>query len=466
MAQGPPAASPSDWRVTVRFQFAVVVAVVGLLLALFAGRAELAVLTVPWMVVLALGLFSTRRPRFDVEVEPRYERVAAGQTLEVLYRIRVGADGQSGVGAPPGLLTMSWPRSVAAPIARPVVAGQPVEVEAPLSFTQWGTYDVGRVALEFTERFGLFRWSTVVHLPTPVRVHPDEMQLRQLLAPRRMHPLAGAHQSPVQDRGLEFAGVRPHQPGDSMREVNWRATARSGDLRVSQRHPDRSTDVVLLIDTFPDSYNWSDRDWSDPDPDAGPAPVDLLSVVVRVAMAVAGRYLSVVDRVGLVEVGGIIRWVSPAAGRLQLYRLIDAALSIQPFQNWARRDLSVVPRRAIPPTALVVVVSPLIDERFVDSIIELAGRGHDTAVVMLDQRQHQPSLDPAVDDDESAGRASVAERLWAAEQIMVRDRLAQHGVAVALWERDLGLSAAGLQAVLGELSRRRRVGWNRGVGAR
>ena len=50
--------------------------------------------------------------------------------------------------------------------------------------------------------------------------------------------------------GLEFADTRAFVPGDRMRAVNWRASARRGALIVNERHPDRNADVVLFLDSF------------------------------------------------------------------------------------------------------------------------------------------------------------------------------------------------------------------------
>ena len=39
-------------------------------------------------------------------------------------------------------------------------------------------------------------------------------------------------------------------PGDRLRSINWRASARRGELIVNDRHPERNTDVILFLDSF------------------------------------------------------------------------------------------------------------------------------------------------------------------------------------------------------------------------
>ncbi len=427
---------------TERLTVSVFVAVGGLLLALFTARAEIAVLTVPWLVLLAAGLITAGRPQIDLSVSPAFDRSTVGEEVDVTYTFTV-RDVTSGT------LYATWPPptdgaggpAASTTLARPLLSGEPVDMVVPFKVDQWGTYDAGRVNVRYVERFGLVSWSAALARDTPIRVHPDELQLRELMAPTRLRRQTGAHQSRLSERGLEFAGVRPLASGDSIRDVNWRASARREELWVSERHPDRSTDVVMLIDSFPESYGLDSRFGFGSTTMGGQS--ELLALVVRMSLALAGRYLAATDRVGLVELGGIVRWVGPSAGRLQLYRLIDAALATVPYRSWAKRDLSVVPARAIPPDALVIAISPLVDDRFTRAVTELAGGGHDVAVVVL-----EAPVPPEVPD--------AVRLLWQAERQMARDQLTNHGIASAQWNCEMSTIESGLHVALEELQRTRR----------
>ena len=89
-------------------------------------------------------------------------------------------------------------------------------------------------------------------------------------------------------------------PGDRPRSVNWRATARRGDLMVNQRHPERATDVILFLDSFLDVR--------------GPTG-STLDQAVGAAASLAAAYLRQRDRVGLVASAGSCSGSSPAAAR-------------------------------------------------------------------------------------------------------------------------------------------------------
>ena len=97
---------------------------------------------------------------------------------------------------------------------------------------------------------GLVRFEGRVDRRRPLRVYPAPERLRRLITPAQTQAATGSEVSPMRAEGLEFADTRPFVPGDRVRSVNWRATARRGSLVVNERHPERNTDVVIFLDSF------------------------------------------------------------------------------------------------------------------------------------------------------------------------------------------------------------------------
>ena len=154
----------------------------------------------------------------------------------------------------------------------------------------------------------------------------------------------------------------PSCPGDRLRSVNWRASARRGELIVNERHPDRNADVVLFLDSFAEARSGDEADGT-------------LERAVRAAATLAGRYLERRDRVGLVTFGGVLRWLEPGGGLVQRYRLIDALLETGVEFSYAWKDVNIIPARTLPPKALVIAVTPLLDERSIAALFDLRARG-------------------------------------------------------------------------------------------
>jgi uncharacterized protein (DUF58 family) len=71
--------------------------------------------------------------------------------------------------------------------------------------------------------------------------------------------------------------------------------------------------------------------------EVGP-PGDSIDISVRGAAAVADAYLKVGDRVGVVGLSGMLRWLGPAAGGTQFYRLAEMLFDV-------RTDSVVTPDR-------------------------------------------------------------------------------------------------------------------------
>ena len=165
---------------------------------------------------------------------------------------------------------------------------------------------------------------------------------------------------------MEFADLRLFAPGDRVRSINWRASARRDELVVNERHPERNADVILFLDTFADARA------------GGRSTLDL---AVRATATLAARYLERRDRVGLVSFGGVLRWLTPGMGSTQRYRIVDALLESEIVFNYAWKDVSVIPARVLPPQALVVAVTPLLDDRAVEALADLRARRYDLAIV-------------------------------------------------------------------------------------
>ncbi|GHA33117.1 DUF58 domain-containing protein [Photobacterium aphoticum] len=60
--------------------------------------------------------------------------------------------------------------------------------------------------------------------------------------------LNGQHQSRRKGRGMNFSEVRPYQPGDDIRAIDWRVTARTGKTHTKLFTEEREQPVMLLID--------------------------------------------------------------------------------------------------------------------------------------------------------------------------------------------------------------------------
>jgi hypothetical protein len=121
-------------------------------------------------------------------------------------------------------------------------------------------------------------------------------------------------------------------------------------------------------------------------------------------------------------------------GVAQRFRLVDALLEtgVEPTYTW--RDVNIIPARILPPKALILAVTPLVDPRFVSTLADLKARGFDVAVIEVDPI---PAATRAASEPER-----LAFRLWILEREILRSQVARLGIAVARPTDDFPLDTA------------------------
>jgi uncharacterized protein (DUF58 family) len=390
----------------------------GLIAALVVGRPELAALAAPFALVLVAGLSLTAEPRLErAAFELDRERALEDETVDATLILRT----ERPIGRLELLLDL--PEGLEAQRENPQIVRldweERREVELTLRCARWGGYAVGDFVLRSTDVFGLLVHQWRLERRQPLKVYPRGEAFQRLLRPLETQAFAGIQVPRARGEGIEFADLRPFVPGDRIRRINWRATARRGEPWVTETHPERNSDVVIFLDTFLEARQ---RDES------------TLDLAVSGAAALATHYLREKDRVGLVSFGGVINWLHVSSGLAQLYRILDSLLDAEIFLSYAWKDIDLLPVRALPPRALVVALSPLLDERAVRTLLDVRARGFDLAVVEISPVPFAPAGPDQIDQ--------LARRLWLLRREALRSRYLRLGVPVVEWDGEAPLQAA------------------------
>jgi uncharacterized protein (DUF58 family) len=383
-----------------------------LFLGVLTGRADLALVAVPLVVALVAGRRAVARPRWTLSREMSADRLFEDERVTVTLTLR--AEGALPLvelleplpprvrlerGRNHAFFTLRSGEEVRWTFALRCGGRQQLRLDGP-HVRLWGP--LGLAATETRHR-----------APQTVAVYPHITPIRQLPRPLRTQTFVGNYVSPAQGEGIEPGDIRPFAPGDHVRHVNWRATLRLGTLHVTRHHRERNADVVLLLDSL-----------SEVGADGG----TVVDVAARGAAALAAAYLARKDRVGLIEYGGLLRWVKPGSGRAQLQRLLDTLLHASVIFTYVTRELDLIPPRILPAQALVLALSPLLDARFLRVLTDLAARGFDLVVI---------AVSPVTAARAVASRSPVADiaaRLWALERRAQLDEYRRHGLTIIEWD--------------------------------
>jgi len=390
-------------------------AAAGLIAGLAFGRVEPVGLAAPFVLALVAAV-AGREPEVSVQLSLDRERALEGDevtaTVELLSAASVDRF-ELLLLLPPELQAERAPAQ-----ALHLRAGEERTVELKLHCERWGAFSVGPVLFRARNLLGVRTWEGRAGEAQWLRIYPAEETLHSLVPPLETQVFVGNQVSRARGEGIEFADLREWQPGDRVRRVNWRATALRGTLWVNEQYPERNTDVVLFLDTFAEvraeGRSTNDR-------------------AVRAAATLARGYLQRKDRVGLVGFGGVLSWLLPESGTRQLYAIVDTLLTSDIVHSYAMRGVDVLPPRTLPPKALVLALTPLLDDRTAAALLDLRARGYDLIVVEVSPLE---LLEP-----DAASSAQLAHRLWRLSREALRWRYEQLGVPVVTWREGEPLAA-------------------------
>jgi uncharacterized protein (DUF58 family) len=390
----------------------------GLLVGLAASEPAAVAFGAAFLLPTVYGLAAPRPVLPDSDVELSHERVLEGDAVEVRLEVAARA-------------TVDWLELELRVPARARLlegkqrlvlslgAGEVRPLRYRIEYPRWGVYPVGALRLLGAHRLFMLSSSADRDPARPVRVYPHLARLRRLVKPLATRPASGSRPAATSGEGIEFAELREFRAGERVRRVNWRASARRGQLLVSDRLPERSSDVVLFLDSLTEAA--TDQE-------------STLDLAVRAVATLVGAYLRQRDRVGLLSFGGDLEWVLPSAGARQHYRIIDAVLSSESarFPRWP--DPSLIPRRVLPPQSVIVALTPLLDWRVNRALLDLRARGYDLAMIEVDPLRFA----------EQAGAiyGEQAWRVWLLRRELIRNQFLRAGVPISRWNGDVPLAAA------------------------
>jgi uncharacterized protein (DUF58 family) len=414
-----------------------------LLLSVVSGRVELILVAVPLLLLLVLGSRRRGMPNYALTHEVSVRRLFEGDRLAVAVTLSARsslAQIELVEALPPSVALVSGRRRAIFRLG----AGETVTWRYELRCPGRTQFSLGHLHARIWDPSGLRVIETEHRDAQPVRVYPRVALLRWAPRPLRTQTYAGNYVAQTLGAGIEPGEIRPFAPGDEVRHVNWRASLRLGKLHVTQQHPERNADVMLMLDTTSQVCV---------------APATSLDHCVRAAASLAWAYLSKKDRVGLITYGGLLHWVKPGSGRVQFERLLDVLLEAEIVFTYVAKDLALVPPRVLSPRSLVIALSPLLDARFIKAVSDLAARGFDVIIIAVSPADLTRScLEPelrGVIGPLRAGRTALLDaacRIWALEHRARLLELRRQGFRMLEWRAD-----EPLDLVLVQLGRHRRL---------
>lgn len=255
-----------------------------------------------------------------------------------------------------GVLRDAWPPSAGATprrLALDVPAGQRRVLVSTLRPTRRGDRHAVRVTVRSVGPLGLAARQRSRVVPGTVRALPAFASRRHLPSRlARLRELDGSSPVAVRGPGTEFDTLREYVPGDDVRSIDWRGTARGGGVVVRTWRPERDRSVFVVLDCGRTSAGRLE---------SADGPATRLDFLLDAALLLIALATRAGDRVGLVVLDRLVRAQlrDPARARA-LAAVTEVTATVQPaLVETDHRLLARTVLTRAPAGSLVVVLTGL-----------------------------------------------------------------------------------------------------------
>jgi len=356
--------STPRWTLSGAIPSAAVVALLFCAAGLVFSRVDIVLVALPLIACVALAW--ERRPRAGAQTSIhaeladhpeagllRYElEIAPGDAEQVQLRVAV-------LGDPIGEFLIGAQEAGGIPGTVPIIHSGPQELLS--------------VQYRLIGRDAAFVSAVSPRLPVrraiPARFSPiDSVPL-----PPVLHGLTGTHVSSRPGDGGEFRDIHPFTPGDRLRRIDWKATARRaqapGDLYV-RRTTATADATVLLVQDSRDDVGENVASWNESS--SATQGLSSMDVAREAASSLAAGYIRVGDRVGFQDLASSSRAIQHGGGSRHLARLLRAIELTGP----SGPPLHRIRAPLVVPGALIYVLSTFLDEEAGRMAALWRGAGH------------------------------------------------------------------------------------------
>jgi len=273
-----------------------------------------------------------------------------------------------------------------------------------------GEIEIGPLKMRYRDSLELFSEEYTDEGKMEMSVLPEVEDINKVyIRPKYTRNWLGNIPSSAIGIGTEFYALREYVQGDEMKKINWKATARYMSPVTNEYEGENSGDVIVVVDGSMDST-------------VGTVGMNTTSASIRAAVSLTSSILGDRNRVGVVVLGDFLNWVYPGFGREQFYKIIDALTKLRQGGLWDINDAKWVITRFFPRRCQIIFVTPLIDPKVVETVMDLCRGEYDVLVI---------SPSPVALEKKTEGIESpIAEKMLNMERRNIIDRLWHYSLVV------------------------------------
>ncbi len=323
-------------------------------------RWSLAYLVLPYLTLLSVSyLFFKPTERVELQRIVSHDRFLEGQEVDVEVRVKTDfrVDYLYVRDLVPGLETIGKPEKVFS-----LKPGEEGVLRYRVKIKR-GIHRFEGFHVSYRDPFGFFSSDRLVDHYTEIVGVPILYDVQTPYSTKGTKITIGPLPSPLIGGGLEFHAIREYQPGDPLKVINWKATARTGRIMVNEFESERKVDVVFIVDGSKHNEPVFDH-------------------LIRAAASLMLNALNDGTSFGLLLAERIPLWVRVDYGKRHFFKCIDFLSTAQPDENnFIAYQVDHLVKTSLPPRAQVVYFSPLITEESREALRILARYGYNVVVI-------------------------------------------------------------------------------------
>jgi uncharacterized protein (DUF58 family) len=137
-------------------------------------------------------------------------------------------------------------------IASRIEPGSSITFSYILQARMRGRYYIGPTEVIMRDRLGLHYYKRSLKAETEILVYPTWKDVRRLDAlgkQRQLGLMFGSHRTKIVGMGTDFTGFREYMPGDPFRLIDWKVSAKRGDMVIKQYEQEKNVQIMCMVDT-------------------------------------------------------------------------------------------------------------------------------------------------------------------------------------------------------------------------
>jgi uncharacterized protein (DUF58 family) len=238
------------------------------------------------------------------------------------------------------------------PLRLSIGAGQYADIEYKLTAIERGKYTFPFVQVHLDSLLGLWQRNIVLEVVSETHVYPNFAAISQyaLLATDNNLSQMGIIKKRRRGEGQDFHQLREYRQGDALRQIDWKATARSLKLISREYQDERDQEIIFLLDCGHRMLAKEDE-------------LSHFDHTLNAILLLSYVALRQGDAVGLGTFSGEPRWIPPRKGYHTIQQILNTIYDLQPSSESpdfgkAATDLMMRHKKR----ALIIILTNIRDE--------------------------------------------------------------------------------------------------------